>query len=85
MKYLKKFTNFKESLRIDVALINVDLNESLGLLYDNILKSINAEELDIFTTFHLPKDDFGDKLKVYVHLLFCVLIIKTFYYVTIFI
>lgn len=64
MNYLKKFINFKESLKIDVSLINVDLNESLGLLYDNILKSINAEEMDIFTTFHLPKEDFSDKLNL---------------------
>lgn len=64
MQFIKSFDNFKESLRIDFALVSVDLNESLGLLYDNILKSINAEEMDIFTTFHLPKDDFADKLNL---------------------
>jgi hypothetical protein len=36
----------------------------LGLLYDNVLKSIGAEEIDIFDTFHLPKDDFSDKMNL---------------------
>jgi len=64
MDYIKSFKKFQESLKIDVALIQIDLNESLGLLYDNILKSIGAEETDIYKTFHLPKDEFADKLNL---------------------
>ena len=63
MKYLKPYNTYLESLKIDVAIINVDINESLGLYYENILKSIGAEEVDMFDTFSLPKDDFADKLK----------------------
>jgi len=64
MDYIKSFKKFQESLKIDVALIQIDLNESLGLLYDNILKSIGAEEMDIYKTFHLPKDEFANKLNL---------------------
>jgi hypothetical protein len=64
MKYLKPYNTYLESLKIDVAIINVDINESLGLYYENILKSIGAEEVDMFDTFNLPKDDFADKLNL---------------------
>ena len=64
MKYLKPYNTYLESLKIDVAIINVDINESLGLYYENILKSIGAEEVDIFDTFSLPKDNFTDKLNL---------------------
>lgn len=64
MRYLSNFKKFKESIRIEMGIINIDINESLGLLYDNILKSINAKEVDIFQTFYLPKDDFVDKLNL---------------------
>jgi hypothetical protein len=64
MKYLKPYNTYLESLKIDVAIINVDINESLGLYYENILKSIGADEVDMFDTFSLPKDDFADKLNL---------------------
>jgi len=64
MKFIKSFFKYQESIRIDIIDLPQDLYESLGLLYDNILKSINAEEKDIFDTFHLPKDDFADKLNL---------------------
>ena len=64
MKYLKPYNTYLESLKIDVDIINVDINESLGLYYENILKSIGAEEVDMFDTFNLPKDDFADKLNL---------------------
>ena len=64
MKYIKPYNKYLESLKIDVAIINVDINESLGLYYENILKSIGAEEVDMFDTFSLPKDDFADKLNL---------------------
>ena len=64
MKFIKGFKKYQESIRIEFGIIDVDINESLGLLYDNVLKSIGAEETDIFNTFHLPKDDFSDKLNL---------------------
>jgi len=64
MKFLKGFKKYQESIKIEFGIIEIDINESLGLLYDNILKSIGAEESDIFDTFHLPKDDFADKMNL---------------------
>jgi hypothetical protein len=57
MKFLKKYTDYLESLEVDLFLINIDLNESLNLFYENILQSIGAEEVDIFDTFKVSKDD----------------------------
>jgi hypothetical protein len=34
----------------------------LSVWYDSLLSSINAEEVDIYDTFKLPKEDFKDKL-----------------------
>ena len=64
MKFIKNFKKYQESIKIEFGIIDIDINESLGLLYDNILKSIGAEESDIFDTFHLPKDDFADKMNL---------------------
>ena len=64
MKFIKDFKKYQESIRIEFGIIDIDVNESLGLLYDNVLKSIGAEEIDIFDTFHLPKDDFANKLNL---------------------
>jgi hypothetical protein len=64
MKHLKTYRNYLESIKIDVAIVNIDMNESLGIYYESILKSIGAEEVDIFDTFHLPKDGFSDKLNL---------------------
>lgn len=64
MKWIKSYKSYSESIKIDVAIVNIDINESLGTFYENILKSIGAEEVDIFDTFHLPKDDFSDKLNL---------------------
>lgn len=68
MKHLKSYKKFLESVFmatdiLEVPVINqnniLDINESLNMFYENILKSIGAEESDIFTTFSLPKDEFG--------------------------
>lgn len=64
MKHLKSFSKYQESIKIELGLINIDINESLGLLYDNVLKSIGATEEDIFSTFHLPKDEYTDKMNL---------------------
>lgn len=63
MQYLKKYKQYKESIVIDLNFQNVkDLLESLNIWHDALLTSIDAEEVDIFDTFKLPNDDFGDKL-----------------------
>jgi hypothetical protein len=64
MRYLKTYNNYLESLQIDLSIVSVDLNESLGIYYENILQSIGAEEKDLYDTFSLPKDDFVDKLNL---------------------
>jgi hypothetical protein len=64
MKFLNDYNQFKESIQIDIALIEIDINESLGMFYDSIMKSIGAEEVDFYDTFKLPKDDFSDKLNL---------------------
>lgn len=60
--YIKSFKKFVESLSFDLSVINIDINESLSIWYDELLNSIGAEEVDIFDTFKLPKDDYLSKL-----------------------
>ena len=57
MKHLKSYLKYLESIKFDLAIVNVDINESLGIYYENILKSIGAEEIDMFdtSTFDLTK------------------------------
>lgn len=67
MRHLKNYKNFFESVFLsddimNLANMNLDINESLNLFYENILKSIGAEETDLFVVFNLPKDEFEQKL-----------------------
>lgn len=63
MKFLKNYTRFKESVAIDLELHDVkDLLESLSVWHDALLDSISAKEMNIFDTFHLPVEDFSNKL-----------------------
>jgi hypothetical protein len=63
MKYLKKYTSYKESIVIDLMFQNmVELLESLTIWHDALLNAIGAEEVDIFNTFQLPVDEYKDKL-----------------------
>lgn len=64
MKLLKTYKSYKESIQIDIRLIKIDINESLGLFYDSILKSIGAEEVDFFEIFELPKKEFTPLLNL---------------------
>jgi hypothetical protein len=61
MIFLKNYNSFKESIQIDIGLIEIDINESLGMFYDKILQSIGAEEVNFFNTLNLPQEDFADK------------------------
>jgi len=57
MKYLKSFKKYTESLEFTIDILNLDLNESLNLFYENILKSVGSEEVDFYDTLKLQKDD----------------------------
>jgi hypothetical protein len=62
MKWIKGYNKFKESLKFDLSIVNIDINESLSVWYDALLNAVGAEEVDIYDTFKLPKDDYVDKL-----------------------
>lgn len=64
MKWIKSYYKFIESISFDLSVINIDINESLSIWYDALLDSIGAEEVDIFDTFKIPKDDYIDKLDI---------------------
>jgi hypothetical protein len=64
MKFIKSYGEYKESIQIDLKLTEIDINESLGVFYDTIMKSIGAEEMNLFDTFELPKSEFSDKLNL---------------------
>lgn len=64
MKYIKTYKNYKESIKIDLGMYDVDIMESLNLWHDAILNSINAEEVDIYDTLKLPKDQYQSKLDI---------------------
>jgi hypothetical protein len=52
-----------ESVLIDLEYQRLeDLLESLNIWHDALLTSINAEEMDIFSTFNLPTEMFSNKL-----------------------
>lgn len=62
--FIKKYNQFVESLKFDLSILHIDMNESLSIWYESLLKSIGAEEVDIFDEFKLPKDDYIDKLDI---------------------
>jgi hypothetical protein len=61
MKYLKTYKSYKESILVDLQ-YTADLMESMNIWGEELLKSINAEELDIFDTLKLPKDFYTGRL-----------------------
>ena len=63
MKKIKTYSQFKESLIIDLSFQGIeDLLESLTVWHDALLSAVGAEEVNIFDTLKLPQDDFSDKL-----------------------
>ena len=56
MKFLKRYSQYLESLQIDLSYQIIDLMESLNIWHDVLLASIGAEQVDIFQTFSLPKE-----------------------------
>jgi hypothetical protein len=61
MKWIKSYKTFSESIQIDSTLMTIDLSESLGIFYENILKSIGAKEVDFWETLNLKKKDFSNE------------------------
>lgn len=57
MQHIKTYTQFRESLKIDLSLLSIDLNESLSIWYNSILESIDAKEVDIYDTLNLDKSE----------------------------
>jgi hypothetical protein len=57
MKYFKSFGKYKESLVIDLSVMTVDIIESLSVISNIVLDSIDAEEVDIHDTLKLKKED----------------------------
>lgn len=61
-RILKSYSQFFDSLQITVAGA-VGLRESLGVMYDAIMSSIGAEEVDLMDTLKLP-GEYSDKLSL---------------------
>lgn len=59
---IKSYKQFVESIKFDLSIVNIDMNESLSIWYDALLDSIGAVEVDVFDEFKLPKNDYIDKL-----------------------
>ena len=62
MKHLKGYKKFKESLVIDLQFQDIDLKESLNIWHDTLLSSIGAEEVNLFDTLFLPKEESVKKM-----------------------
>lgn len=62
MKWLKSYAKYMESVSVDMGLQSADLMESLNVWHDALLDSIDAEEVDMFETFHLPAEDYRGKM-----------------------
>lgn len=52
-----KYKKFIESLQIDLSYQTIDIMESLNIWHDAILSSVDAKEVDIFTSLFLPKEE----------------------------
>lgn len=55
MKYIKHYSKFKESIQIDTAMYDLNLQESLSIWQDSLLNSINAEKLDFHDELKLDR------------------------------
>jgi hypothetical protein len=62
MKWIKSYKNYKESLLINIELSGSDVMESLNMLEDLLLNSINAKEIDLFDTLSLDKETYNGKI-----------------------
>lgn len=60
---IKKYSEFLESLEIDLSYQMLDIMESLNMWHDVLLASIGAEQVDIFNELKLS-EDFKDNLDI---------------------
>lgn len=56
MKFLKKYSDYLESMQIDLSYQVIDIMESLNVWQDALLSSISAKLVDVFDVFKLPKE-----------------------------
>lgn len=56
MKFLKKYSDYLESMQIDLSYQVIDIMESLNIWQDALLSSISAKLVDVFDVFKLPKE-----------------------------
>ena len=52
---IMNFTKFNESISVD------DIMESMSVIENDLISSISGEEVDIYDTLKLPKEDFNGK------------------------
>lgn len=69
MKNIQNYNTFLfETLLADVEMIEIfndaDILESIVTDSDSLLKSINAEKLDLFTTFHINPDSYDRNMTI---------------------
>lgn len=64
-RHLKTSSEYNESITFDLNYQKFDdILESLNIWHDALLSSIDAEEVDMFETLHLPKEDYINKLDI---------------------
>ena len=61
MIFLKRYRKFIESVMYQN---NIDISESSFVTNDDLLRSIGAEELDMFNVFKLPKADYLNRINL---------------------
>ena len=63
---IKKYREFSESIILDLNLVDelIDINESLSIWHDVVLKSIGATEKNIYDEFNLPIDDYKNTMVI---------------------
>jgi hypothetical protein len=61
MEFILTYNKFLESLDHNLSNDIIDLNESLSMWHDLILKSIGGEELDIYDTLKITRDELGEE------------------------
>lgn len=68
MKYIKTYKQLFENIMDQIEMVDIfnqsDILESIMTDSESLLKSINAEEVDLFTTFGVNPDNFKRELKI---------------------
>lgn len=59
MNKIMKWKQFRESLDVNLSNDILDLNESLSILNEIVMKSVGGEEIDIYKEFNLPFEEYN--------------------------